>query len=129
MKLVRLVDALAMTLLFIATLAGLVNLVQDATPPVNAGQWSVIGAQVMYCVLGPVVILAWRKRRTWLSPVAWAWAFALTWSGGAAARFYGGADWRAAGAAFLAGGIIAAVTVWWITQRNVLAPMSPRHNG
>jgi hypothetical protein len=128
MRLVRLIDALAMTLLFASAIAGAVAAVDNGTHTVGRGQWSVLLAQIAYCILGVVVMWGWRKRRRWLTPVAWAWAIALTWAGGAAARFYGDAEWSVAGAAFLAGGIIAAVTVWWITQRNVLAPLPPTRN-
>ncbi|MBC7896004.1 MAG: hypothetical protein H7066_11375 [Cytophagaceae bacterium] len=125
MRFVRLIDALAMTLLFAATIAGAVGLVSNTTRPVGPGQWSVQGAQLAYCLLSLLVMWGWRKRRGWIGPVAWAWAVTFTWAGAAASKFYGNAPWSAVGAAFLAGGIIAAVTVWWITQRNLLAPLPP----
>ena len=125
MRLVRLIDALALTLLFAATIGGATALVTTTERPVGPGQWSVQVAQIAYCLLSLFVMWGWRKRRPWVAPVAWAWAVALTWSGGAASKFYGNAPWSTVGAAYLAGGIIAAVTVWWITQRNVLAPMPP----
>lgn len=129
MRFVRLIDALAMTLLFAASISGLVDLVTKVTQPEGAGQYSVVIAQLGYVLLGVVVMWGWRKRRTWLAPAAWAWGIALTYTGAAGSRFYGHAEWEAVWASLLAGGIIAAVTVYWITQRNVLAPMAPPRNG
>ncbi|MCC6319291.1 MAG: hypothetical protein IT361_16580 [Gemmatimonadaceae bacterium] len=129
MRFVRLVDALAMTLLFAGSIAGLVNLVTAEPRPSGTGQWSVFWAQLAYVVLGPIILWGWRKRRPWLAPFAWGWGLTLTYTGAAATRFYGGQDLRAVFASLLAGGIIAAVTVFWITRRNVLAPMPPSERG